>query len=168
MTPVLTVASQLRPLLDRHRAAGGTVGLVGTSGGLHAGHLSLIRRSVEDGNLTVLWLFSGRVSIATGVIPSYERDNERDQKLAAEAGATVIFRPPNETLFRLGDPLVRIQVADSLARPWPGSDSAIFLGMVVTIMAKAINVVGPCRLYCGDKDWQNAAALRRMVVDLDI
>jgi pantoate--beta-alanine ligase len=168
MTPVVAVASELRPMLDRHRAAGGTVGLVGTSGGLHAGHLSLIHRSVADSNLTVLWLFSGRVSIATGVIPSYERDYDQDEKLAADAGATVIFRPPNEKLFPLGDPLVRLQVADSLATPWPGSDSATFVGMVVTIMAKAINVVGPCRLYCGEKDWQNVAALRRMVLDLDV
>jgi pantoate--beta-alanine ligase len=40
--------------------------------------------------------------------------------------------------------------------------------MVANIMAKAINIVGPCRLYCGEKDWQNVAVLRRMVTDLSL
>ncbi|HMD47289.1 MAG TPA: pantoate--beta-alanine ligase [Acidimicrobiales bacterium] len=166
--PVLTAASELRPLLDRHRAAGRRVGLVGTSGGLHEGHLSLVRRSAGADDVTVLWLFTGRVAMETGVLPSYERDYDRDVAQAVGAGATVVFRPPNETLFALGDPLVRIQVADSLARPWPAADSDVFVGMVATIMAKAINVVGPCRLYCGEKDWQNVVTLRRMVVDLSV
>ncbi|HVA05500.1 MAG TPA: pantoate--beta-alanine ligase [Acidimicrobiales bacterium] len=168
MAPVLTTAAELRPLLDAHRASGGTVGLVGTSGGLHEGHLSLIRRSVDDGNLTVLWLFTGRVAIETGVLPSYQRDYDRDQEMAMAAGASIVFRPPNETLFKLGPPLVSIAVAEEMASPWPGMDSSTFIGMLVTILAKAINVVGPCRLYSGEKDWQNVAVLRRMVVDLDM
>jgi pantoate--beta-alanine ligase len=166
--PVLTTPAELRPVLDRHRSAGGTVGIIGTSGGLHQGHLSLIRASVGSSNLTVLWLFTGRVPINTGVIPSYDRNYQRDQELAIEAGASIIFRPPNEELFALGEPLVRLQVADELRTPWPGSGDGVFVDMVANIMAKAVNVVGPCRLYCGEKDWQNVAVLRRMVTDLSL
>ncbi|HEX3567745.1 MAG TPA: pantoate--beta-alanine ligase [Acidimicrobiales bacterium] len=166
--PVLTTAAELRPVLDRHRSSGGTVGLIGTSGGLHQGHLSLIRASVDSSNLTVLWLFTGRVPINTGAVPSYDRNYRRDQELAIEAGASIIFRPPNEELFALGKPLVRLQVADALRIPWPGSGDGVFVDMVANIMAKAVNVVGPCRLYCGEKDWQNVAVLRRMVTDLSM
>jgi pantoate--beta-alanine ligase len=167
-TTVLTTPAELRPLVDRHRASGGTVGLIGTSGGLHDGHLSLIRASVAADNLTVLWLFTGRVAITTGAVAAYERDYDRDQELAVEAGASIVFRPPNESLFGLGEPLVRVHVADSLRTPWPGSGDGAFVDMVATIMAKAINVVGPCRLYCGEKDWQNVATLRRTVADLSL
>ncbi|MDQ1430767.1 MAG: pantoate--beta-alanine ligase, partial [Actinomycetota bacterium] len=104
----------------------------------------------------------------TGVLPSYERDYDRDELVAVEAGSSVIFRPPNELLFPSGAPLVRLNVAAALATPWPGVDDDTFVTMVATIMTKALNVVGPCRLYCGEKDWQNVATLRRTVVDLSI
>jgi pantoate--beta-alanine ligase len=155
-------------VLDTHRRSGGTVGLIGTSGGLHEGHLSLIRASVDAHDLTVLWLFTGRVPIDTGTVPSYDRNYDRDQDLAIEAGASIIFRPPNEELFALGEPLVRLQVADDLSTPWPGIGDGVFVDMVANIMAKAVNIVGPCRLYCGEKDWQNVAVLRRMVTDLSL
>jgi pantoate--beta-alanine ligase len=165
---VLTDPNELRLLLDNYRRSGGTVGFVGTSGGLHDGHLSLIRASQDDGNLTILWLFTGRIPIASGVLPSYARDYDRDQELAFEAGASIVFRPPNESLFALGPPLVRLQVAESLMRPWPGSGDGVFVDMVATIMTKAISLIGPCRLYCGEKDWQNVATLKRAVVDLSL
>jgi pantoate--beta-alanine ligase len=162
-------APELRTLLDRRRAEGATIGLIGTSGGLHEGHLSLVRRSVEAGDLTVLWLFSGSSHmVAVGATPSYVRDYDRDQRAALDAGAAAVFRPPNETLFAHGAPLVRVQVDPALAEPWPGSDSSAFVNMAATMLAKAINIVGPCRLYCGEKDWQNAAVLTRMVSDLSM
>ena len=166
--PVLTEPADLRRLADAKRSDGRTVGLVGTSGGLHDGHVSLIRRSVAAGDFTILWLFTGRVQMETGVLPSYERDHDRDERVAAEAGSSVIFRPPNELLFPSGAPLVRVSVAETLATPWRGLDDDTFVTMVATIMTKALNVVGPCRLYCGEKDWQNVATLRQTVVDLSI
>jgi pantoate--beta-alanine ligase len=167
--PVMTSPAELRALLDQHRAQGATVGLVGTSGGLHGGHLSLVRASVAAGDLTVLWLFTGKSAAADASFsPSYARDYDRDQQLALDAGAAVVFRPPNESLFPNGAPLVRMQVDPSLAEPWPGSDSVAFVNMVATTLAKAMNIIGPCRLYCGEKDWQNAAVLTRMVADLSM
>lgn len=169
LPPVMTSPSELRALLDRRRANGATIGLVGTSGGLHGGHLSLVRRSVEAGDLTVLWLFTGKSAAAdSSFSPSYARDYDRDQQLALDAGAAVVFRPPNESLFPNGAPMVRVQVDPSLAEPWPGSDSIAFVNMVATTLGKAMNIIGPCRLYCGEKDWQNAAVLTRMVQDLSM
>jgi pantoate--beta-alanine ligase len=167
----LTSPGEFRALVDRQRAEKRTVGVVGTSGGLHAGHLSLVERSIADGNFTVLWLFaSGSAGsyIESGPVPQYDRDYDRDERVALEAGVDVLFRPPWESLFPQGAPLVRLQVADSLAEPWPGSDSAVFTNMVAMMVGKELNVVGPCRLYCGEKDWQNAAVLRRMVADLSV
>jgi pantoate--beta-alanine ligase len=166
--PVLSEVAELRRLVDEKRSEGRTIGLVGTSGGLHEGHLSLIRWSADAGDFTVLWLFTGRINMETGVLPSYERDHDRDERVAIEAGSSVIFRPPNELLFPGGPPLVRLHVAASLATPWPGIDDDAFVTMVATIMTKALNVVGPCRLYCGEKDWQNVATLLKTVVDLSI
>jgi pantoate--beta-alanine ligase len=167
----LTSKEEFRALLDRQRAEGRIIGLVGTSGGLHAGHLSLVERSAADGNFTVLWLFASSSAgpyIEAGPLPQYDRDYERDERVAMEAGVDVLFRPGREVLFPQGSPLVRLHVAESLAEPWPGSDSAVFVNMVAMMVGKELNVVGPCRLYCGEKDWQNAAVLRRMVADLSV
>jgi pantoate--beta-alanine ligase len=167
----LTSKEEFRALLDRQRAEGRIIGLVGTSGGLHAGHLSLVERSIADGNFTVLWLFtSGSAGpyIEAGPVPQYDRDYDRDERVAMEAGVDVLFRPASDVLFPRGSPLVRLQVAERLAEPWPGSDSTAFVNMVATMVGKELNVVGPCRLYCGEKDWQNAAVLRRMVADMSV
>jgi pantoate--beta-alanine ligase len=167
----LTEKDEFRALLDNKRAEGRTIGVVGTSGGLHAGHLSLVERSVADGNFTVLWLFTSRSAtpyIEAGPMPAYDRDYDRDERVAMEAGIGVLFRPGGEALFPLGPPLVRLQVAESLAEPWPGSGSAVFVNMVAMMVCKELNVVGPCRLYCGEKDWQTAAVLRRMVADMSV
>lgn len=165
---VIRTSRELRSLLDAHRASGGTVGLIGTSGGLHEGHLSLIRFSRRAGHFTVLWLFNGKVPIATGITPGDARNYAADQIVGTMAGASVIFMPPNESLFPSGAPLVRVEVDRSVAEPWPESGSGVFVTMVATMMAKAVSIVGPCLLFCGEKDWQNAAVLRRMVSDLSL
>jgi pantoate--beta-alanine ligase len=171
MTGVVRSAPDLRAYLDRRRAEGASVGLIGTSGGLHGGHLSLVRQSVQDCDITILWIFTsggGQAPAESKATPSYVRDYERDTQVALDAGATIVFRPSPEAMFPLGPLQVRMQVDPTLAEPWPGADSVAFVNMVATMLGKAINVVGPCRLYCGEKDWQNAAVLTRMVADLSM
>src|SRR3984893_14123322 len=122
----LTSKDEFRALLDRKRAEGRVIGLVGTSGGLHAGHLSLVERSIADGNFTVLWLFtSGSPGpyVEAGPLPQYDRDYDRDERVAMEAGIDVLFRPAKEVLFPQGSPLGRLPVAESVAQPWPGGQS---------------------------------------------
>jgi len=75
VAPIIRSVPEMRELLDHHRATGQTIGLIGTSGGLHEGHLSLVRRSVEANDITVLWLFTGSSGLVeAGTVPAYVRN----------------------------------------------------------------------------------------------
>ena len=78
---------------------GSTVGMVGTSGALHQGHLSLIRRAAEENDVAALFWGGHSVSDWMESELGYERDAGRDFALAEEAGLDIVFAPDNAELF---------------------------------------------------------------------
>lgn len=55
-----------------------------------------------------------------------------------------------------------------LSYPWDGAENPAFMSMAATAQAKYWNIVGPCRVYCGEKDWIPLTVLRRMIEDLSL
>jgi pantoate--beta-alanine ligase len=99
----------------------------------------------------------------------YPRDEERDLRLATEAGADLVYAPSVEAVYPDGF-ATRVEVEGNLTGVLDG-DSARrgpehFRG-VTTVLAKLFNTVGPDVAYFGQKDAQQAAVIRRMVRDLD-
>ncbi len=89
--------SELRAVLDPQRNAGKRIGMVGTSGGMHAGHQSLIRRSAEENDVTAMYWGGAPADLSawhTGSTFAYERDAGHDWPLAEEAGCDILFAPP--------------------------------------------------------------------------
>jgi pantoate--beta-alanine ligase len=162
---VVTTIAELRAVADGTRAAGKRVGLVPTMGYLHDGHLSLMHRSVADNDLTVSTIFVNPLQFAAGEdLSTYPRDPEGDRAKAESAGTDVLFTPPLEEMYpEAVRTNVQVDVAvgtmESAARP------THFDG-VATVVAKLFALVGPCRAYFGDKDFQQLAVVRRMAFDL--
>jgi pantoate--beta-alanine ligase len=83
--------AEVRELLDGHRSAGRRVAMVGTSGGAHEGHRSLVRRAKRDCDVVaVFWNGALRLEWAPGAVQSYTRDLERDSALLQAAGADLL------------------------------------------------------------------------------
>ncbi len=167
---VLRAKVQLRNALERPRREGLRIGLVPTMGYLHEGHLSLLRAARAECDLVVMSLFVNPTQFGPGEdLDSYPRDEERDLRLAAEAGADFVYAPPVEEVYpegfatavAVGGPLTEVLDGDPERR---GPDH--FRG-VTTVVAKLLNSVGPDVAYFGQKDAQQAAVVRRMVRDLD-
>jgi pantoate--beta-alanine ligase len=162
---LVTTIAELRTVTDETRAAGKRVGLVPTMGYLHDGHLSLMHRSVADNDLTVSTIFVNPLQFAAGEdLSTYPRDPEGDRGKAESAGADVLFTPSLEEMYpEAVRTNVQVDVAvgtmESAARP------THFDG-VATVVAKLFALVGPCRAYFGDKDFQQLAVVRRMAFDL--
>ncbi|GIU84782.1 MAG: pantoate--beta-alanine ligase [Acidimicrobiales bacterium] len=162
---VLHTIRDLRETLEGVRARGGVVGLVPTMGYLHEGHLSLMRRSVEECDFTVATIFVNPLQFAPGEdYDRYPRDPEGDSDKARSAGVDVLFMPPVEEMYpRPVKTTVHVDVAvgfmESAARP------THFDG-VATVVAKLFAIVGPCRAYFGEKDFQQLVIVRRMAHDL--
>jgi pantoate--beta-alanine ligase len=168
--PALRTKAELRSALEPARRQGQTIGLVPTMGYLHEGHLSLIRAARTECDLVVMSLFVNPTQFGPGEdLDRYPRDEERDLRLAAEAGADLVFAPPVEEVYA-PDASTAVEVTGALTNVLDGDPSRRgpehFRG-VTTVVAKLFNLVGPDAAYFGQKDAQQAVVIRRMVRDLD-
>src|SRR3954454_21622306 len=92
--PALRTKAELRSALEPARRAGRLIGLVPTMGYLHEGHLSLIRAARAECDLVVMSLFVNPTQFGPGEdLDRYPRDEARDLRLAAEAGADHVYAP---------------------------------------------------------------------------
>lgn len=154
--------------IEEMRAFGAArpLGLVPTMGYLHEGHLSLARRAREECATVVLSIFVNPLQFGPSEdLERYPRDEDRDLALAGEAGVGAVFIPDVREMYPAGFTTeVRVRgledVLEGAARP------GHFAG-VATVLAKLLNLVGPDRMYMGQKDAQQAVVTRRMISDLD-
>lgn len=166
---VLDRGDQLRKELDAARAAGATVGLVPTMGSLHEGHASLIRRSAAECDVTAATVFVNPLQFGpTEDLATYPRDLPADVAAAADAGAGLVFAPPEDDVYPDGTPVVSVHVAGALATELEGARRPGHFDGVATVVAKLFNLAGPCRAYFGEKDLQQLAVVRRLVADLSV
>jgi pantoate--beta-alanine ligase len=167
---VLRTKAELRAAVAAAKRAGETIGLVPTMGYLHDGHLSLIRAARAECDLVVMSLFVNPTQFGPGEdLDRYPRDEERDLRLAAEAGADLVFAPAVEEVYAAGASTaveVTGQLTDVLDGDPERRGPEHFRG-VTTVVAKLFNIVDPDVAYFGQKDAQQAVVIRRMARDLD-
>ncbi len=153
------VRAALAPLRE------GSIGLVPTMGALHEGHLSLLHAARTENDVVVVSLFVNPAQFGQGEdLGRYPRDEERDLRLAEEAGVDVVFAPGAEEMYPPGfQTWVDVEELGSILEGEfrPGH----FRG-VATICLKLFSIVRPARAYFGQKDAQQAAVVRRLVRDL--
>jgi len=156
---------ELTSFLEKSRKEGKTIGLVPTMGALHAGHASLVSRSVEENDVTVVSIFLNPTQFNDKTdLAKYPRTLEADCKLLQEKGATIAFAPTVEEIY---------PEPDTRKFSYPPTDSVMegafrpghFNG-VCQIVSKLFAIVKPNRAYFGEKDFQQIAVIRRMVDDL--
>lgn len=151
---------------DEYRVGGKRIGLVPTMGYLHEGHLSLVRIAREQADVVVTSVFVNPAQFGPGEdFQDYPRDFERDKRSLQDAGCDVIFNPSVEEMYPKGfESHVEVErmtkVLCGRSRP------AHFRG-VTTVVAKLFNIVKPHFAVFGQKDYQQARVIQRMVADLN-
>jgi pantoate--beta-alanine ligase len=166
MELIRTVA-ELRARLDPERAAGRTVGMVGTSGGMHEGHQSLIRRAAAENDITALYWGGAPADLSawhSGSTFAYERDADHDWPLAEEAGCEILFAPASNVLFPRA-PATTVTLP-SFSKGFAQLEDPAHLDLIALAMCKLWNMFGPCRNYFGEKDWQQLVMFVRLADDL--
>ena len=163
---ILRTPSELTSVLQDYRRqfpSGKIIGFVPTMGGLHAGHKSLIDRSVSECDLTVVSVFLNPTQFNNpDDLRTYPHDEADDLRLLEEAGADIAFLPTPEAMYAEGEkapelPLGRVaEVQEGAFRP------GHFQG-VVWIVGKLFRLVMPDKAYFGLKDFQQIAVIRRMI-----
>jgi len=167
VTTVTTIAG-LRSRLDRGRVAGQQVGFVPTMGYLHDGHASLMAAARADTDLVVASIFVNPLQFGAGEdLDAYPRDLAADTAIAEAEGVDLLFVPSLAEMYPDGPVLTAVSVA-GVAVSLEGKSRPTHFAGVATVVAKLFAIVGPCRAYFGEKDFQQIAVVRRMVRDLSI
>jgi pantoate--beta-alanine ligase len=144
---------------------GGTVGLVPTMGGLHAGHLALFAAARAECDTVVASLFVNPAQFdEASDLAAYPRDEKRDATLAEEAGVDVLFAPAPEEMYPPG--FQTWVDVEELGRGLEGERRPGHFRGVATVCLKLFVVAAPDRAYFGAKDAQQVAVVKQVVRDL--
>ncbi len=147
------------------RKAGKRIGFVPTMGYLHEGHLSLVRLARERSDVVVMSVFVNPTQFGPSEdFDRYPRDMERDSRLAAEAGADILFTPAKEAMYPVG--YSTYVSVEGLTSRWEGAIRPTHFRGVTTIVHLLFTMVKPHVAVFGQKDIQQAIVLRTMIRDL--
>ncbi len=149
------------------RAAGTQIGLVPTMGALHEAHLRLVDHAREHAGLVAMSIFVNPLQFGpTEDLARYPRELERDAALAAGRGVDLLFAPSVQEMYPAGDSGVLI-AAPGLRERLCGAYRPGHFDGVLTVVAKLLHIITPDVAVFGQKDFQQAVLIRRMVQDLD-
>jgi pantoate--beta-alanine ligase len=167
MKTVRTV-TELRAKLEPARREGLTIGLVPTMGALHEGHLSLISRAREQCDRVVVSLFVNPAQFnERSDLERYPRQETHDARLAAEAGAEVLFAPSVEEVYPPGF-ATTVEVLGVTERLEGAARGAEHFRGVCTVVTKLLCMALPNVAYFGQKDAQQVVVIRRLLLDLNL
>ncbi|MDY5768050.1 MAG: pantoate--beta-alanine ligase [Alloprevotella sp.] len=162
---VFNTTKALQEALDGVRAEGKTIGLVPTMGALHAGHASLVERSVGENDCTVVSVFVNPTQFNDPKdLQNYPRDLEADCDLLARLKADFVFAPTVSEAYP--EPDTRQFSYPPIDTVMEGARRPGHFNGVCQIVSKLFDWVKPTRAYFGEKDFQQIAVVRAMVRDL--
>lgn len=164
---VIHTVKELKTYLQTARNEGKKIGLVPTMGALHQGHASLVERSVQENDVTVVSVFLNPTQFNDKKdLENYPRTLEADCELMQAKGATCVFAPSVEEMYPEAD--TRVFSYPPVDTVMEGAFRPGHFNGVCQIVSKLFYAVEPDRAYFGEKDFQQIAVIRTMVKDLGL
>ena len=162
---VVRTIAELRARVGGWHGRGEKVAMVPTMGALHAGHLALVEDGFRRADHVVVSIFVNPTQFAPHEdFQTYPRTEDADLDALATLGADLVFAPNALEMYPLGN-ATRLEMAG----PAQGLESDFrphFFGGVATVVAKLLIACGPDVAIFGEKDYQQLAVVRQMVIDL--
>jgi pantoate--beta-alanine ligase len=155
----------IKSKVKSYRSNNLSVGLVPTMGALHKGHLSLIRKSLEENDITCCSIYVNPTQFNnTQDLKKYPRPIEDDIQLLKETGCHVVFLPKDEEIYP-SLPSIKIDFGN-LGTVMEGKFRPGHFNGVGIIVSKLFNIIQPNAAYFGQKDLQQYLIIKQMVTDL--
>jgi pantoate--beta-alanine ligase len=164
---IIETIPEMRQWSERARESRQTIGLVPTMGGLHAGHMSLMQKSVSTCDVTVASIFVNPAQFGKNEdLDTYPRNLESDRGQLESAGVDALFLPSRQEMYPEGyKTFVTVEgITDHLC----GKSRPGFFRGIATVVVKLFNIVRPHTGFFGDKDWQQATVVETLLRDLNI
>jgi pantoate--beta-alanine ligase len=164
---VISDPAELRTMVAAVRRGGKRIGLVPTMGALHEGHLSLVRACKEECGYTVVSLYVNPSQFGPQEdFARYPRTWEADLAALARVPAELVFAPRDADVYPPGY-ATWVEVGGP-AEPLEGQCRPGHFRGVATVVLKLLNFVQPDVAYFGQKDFQQALVIKRLVADLNV
>lgn len=163
---VIKHISQMRDYINRIEKKK-SIGFVPTMGCLHEGHLSLIKKARQDCDEVAVSIFVNPTQFGAGEdYHKYPRDLSRDIELCNEEGVDVVFVPSRQEMYPEAY-FTFVKVEGKLSSSLEESSRPGHFQGVCTILTKLFNIISPDFSYFGEKDYQQALVVKRLVRDLN-
>jgi len=162
---VIRTTSHMRELSRKWKLEGNTIGLVPTMGALHRGHISLVERSLNSADRTVVSIFVNPVQFDEEEdLDGYPRMAERDCEILRTSGVHAVFMPSEDEIYPEGySTYIGVEgITDTLC----GEHRRGHFRGVTTVCLLLFHTIEPDLAVFGQKDAQQLAVIRRMVIDL--
>lgn len=162
---VINTIKDLSSELESFRKANKSIGLVPTMGALHAGHESLVKKCVEECDITVVSVFVNPTQFNNVAdLQTYPRTFEADVELLTKNNVSIIFAPTVEEMYPEKD--TRRFNYSPLDTVMEGQFRPGHFNGVCQVVSKLFDFVKPDFAFFGEKDFQQLAIIRKMASEL--
>jgi pantoate--beta-alanine ligase len=153
--------AHLKPIKSAHS----TIGFVPTMGALHAGHLALMERSLQENECTVVSIFVNPTQFNNPEdLAKYPRTLDEDvRKITALSPEIIVYAPSVEDIYD-GNPVSQSFDFDGLENQMEGKFRPGHFNGVGTIVQRLFEIVTPTNAYFGEKDFQQLQIVKKLVV----
>jgi pantoate--beta-alanine ligase len=165
--PVIRFTNQLRQTVQQWRRRGLKVALVPTMGGLHEGHLSLVRLAKQQAAKVVVSVFVNPTQFSPQEdYGNYPRNEERDWHKLQSVQADAMYAPDADEIYPR-DFATRVEVA-GVTQTLEGISRPHFFSGVTTVVTKLFMQCLPDIAIFGEKDYQQLLVVKQLVKDLNL
>ena len=161
---VASLQKRLRFIKDKNRS----IGFVPTMGALHAGHISLMKESVLNNDITVCSIFVNPTQFNNKEdLLKYPRTKEEDTIKLINAGVDILFYPDESEIYPDGEDSETVIDLIGLDRLWEGEFRPGHFAGVIQVVKRLLDIVKPTNLYMGQKDLQQFTIVDYMLKSID-
>lgn len=161
---IIRSVSELESFVAHALGNGKSIGLVPTMGALHDGHLSLVKKAIEENDVVIVSVFVNPTQFNNPVdLATYPRNEEEDFRLLAKEGATAVFAPSVEEMYPDGTKSDHVFELGTAAEVMEGKFRPGHFQGVAQVVCRLFRLCRPTRAYFGEKDFQQIAVIRNMV-----
>lgn len=164
---IVNSIQELKRYLAEEKQNNKQIGFVPTMGALHNGHLSLVKRCVEENDVCVVSIFVNPTQFNDkNDLVTYPRTLDKDCVLLEPAGCDYVFAPTEAEMYP--EPDTRTFNFGTISSVMEGARRPGHFNGVAQIVSKLFYAVEPDNAYFGEKDFQQIAVIRAMVKQLNI
>ena len=165
----MKIIDNIKELKEEIAKLNGSIGLVPTMGALHLGHKSLIDKSVEENDNTIVSIFVNPIQFGINEdLDKYPRQLQQDCKMCEDAGVKIVFAPKVDEMYEQDkNNLTLICPPYSVVDKLCGKSRPGHFDGVCSVVAKLFNLTKANKAYFGQKDAQQLFIIQKMVRDLN-